>query len=98
MSGPRRLAGAEGGGAGYSAAVRLLCTLEPLDRLALAGDTSYALMLEAAARGWEVWTCQIEHLGLVGDDAVCDAVPTTVVEAARPSDAFRVGEPVAHRL
>jgi len=78
--------------------VRLLFILDPLDRLALAGDSSYALMLEAAARGWAIWTCQIEDLGLVGDDAVCDAVPTTVMSAARPSEAFRLGPASPHRL
>jgi glutathione synthase len=78
--------------------VRLLFIIDPLDRLALAGDTSYALMLEAATRGWGVWTCQIEHLGLVGDDAVCDAAPTAVVSAARPAEAFQVEPPTLHRL
>jgi glutathione synthase len=70
--------------------VRALFIIDPLERLGLAGDTSYALMLEAAARGWEVWTCQVEHLGLVGDDAVVDAVPTTVLDAPTPAEAFRV--------
>jgi len=78
--------------------VRLLFIVDPLDRLALAGDTSYALMLEAAVRGWGVWTCQIEHLGLVGDDAVCDAAPTAVVSAERPAEAFQVEPPTLHRL
>ena len=53
---------------------------------------SYALMLEAAARGWDVWTCQLEHLGLVGDDAVVDAVPTIVTPATTPAEAFQIGE------
>jgi glutathione synthase len=70
--------------------VRLLFILDPLERLALAGDTSYALMLEAAARGWDVWTCQVEHLGLVGDDAVVDASPTIVMPALTPREAFAV--------
>ncbi|HEX7842549.1 MAG TPA: hypothetical protein VF469_33980, partial [Kofleriaceae bacterium] len=61
--------------------MRLLFIVDPLDRLALAGDSSYALMLEAATRGWNVWTCQIEHLGLDGNDAVCDAAPTIVMPA-----------------
>jgi glutathione synthase len=78
--------------------VRLLFIVDPLDRLALAGDSSYALMLEAAARGWGVWTCQIEQLGLVGDDAVCDAAPTAVVAAARPVEAFQVEAPTLQRL
>jgi glutathione synthase len=78
--------------------VRLLFIVDPIDRLALAGDTSYALMLEAAQRGWGVWTCQIEHLGLEGDDAVCDAAPTAVASADRPAEAFRLEPPRPHRL
>ena len=78
--------------------MRLLCIVDPLERLALAGDTSYALMLEAAARGWDVWTCQIEHLGLVGDDAVCEASPTIVMPATRAAEAFQVEASSTHRL
>ena len=78
--------------------MRLLFIVDPLDKLALAGDTSYALMLEAAARGWDVWTCQIEHLGLVADDAVVDAVPTIVTPALTPADAFQIEQRVARRL
>ena len=78
--------------------MRLLFIIDPLDRLALAGDTSYALMLEAAARGWDVWTCQIEHLGLVGDDAVCDARPTIVTPATTPAEAFQLEAASARRL
>ena len=70
--------------------MRVLFILDPLDRLHLAGDTSYALMLEAAARGWDVWTCQLEHLGLVHDDAVAEAAPTIVVDAITPAEAFQV--------
>jgi glutathione synthase len=78
--------------------VKLLFVVDPLERLGLAGDTSYALMLEAAARGWDVWTCNIEHLGLVDNDAVVDAVPTTVRDAETPAGAFSVGERAYMRL
>jgi glutathione synthase len=78
--------------------VRLLFIVDPLDRLSLAGDTSYALMLEAAARGWEVWTCQLEHLGLEGDEAVAEAVPTLVTAADTPREAFSVDARAVHRL
>jgi glutathione synthase len=71
-------------------AVRILFVVDPLERLALAGDSSYALMLECARRGHEVWTCQIDHLGLEHDDAVADAVPTGVRLADTPDDAFAV--------
>jgi glutathione synthase len=78
--------------------VRCLFIIDPLDRLQLAGDTSYALMLEAAARGWSVWTCQIEHLGLVGNDAVTDACPTIVMPATTPAEAFQVEASSYQRL
>lgn len=78
--------------------MRALFIVDPLERLGLAGDTSYALMVEAAARGWDVWTCQIEHLGLNGDDAVVDAVPTIVTPALTPAEAFQVEARQARRL
>ncbi|HVK76588.1 MAG TPA: glutathione synthase [Kofleriaceae bacterium] len=70
--------------------MRLLFIVDPLDRLALAGDTSYALMLEAQRRDHEVWTCQIEHLGLEHDDPIAEARLTLVRAAATPADAFSV--------
>ncbi len=79
-------------------AVKLLFIVDSLHLLGLAGDTSYALMLEAATRGWEVWTCGLEHLGLNGDDAVVDAIVTTVKDAATPAEAFAVGERRYQRL
>src|SRR6202012_4347699 len=82
----------------YSSGVQALFILDPLERLGLAGDTSYALMLEAANRGWQVWTAQLEHLGLAGNDAVVDAVPTEGKDAETPALGFRIGERVAHRL
>lgn len=78
--------------------MRLLFIVDPLERLSLAGDTSYALMLEAAARGHDVWTCQLEHLGLAGDDAVVDAVPTIVTPALTPTEAFQIEARVGRRL
>ncbi|MGE5184087.1 MAG: glutathione synthase, partial [Acidobacteriota bacterium] len=78
--------------------MRVLFIVDPLERLSLAGDTSYALMLECAARGWDVWTCQVDHLGLVGDDAVVDAVPTIVIPATTPAEAFQVEARAPRRL
>ena len=78
--------------------MKLLFVVDPLDRLSLAGDTSYALMLEAAARNWPVWTCQLEHLGLVDNDAVVDAVPTVVRDAPTPAHAFATVERTFMRL
>ncbi|HUS29573.1 MAG TPA: glutathione synthase [Kofleriaceae bacterium] len=76
----------------------VLFIVDPLDKLGLAGDTSYALMLEAAQRGWHVWTCQLEHLGLEHDEPITTAVPTSVVDAATPADAFKTDKPQLKRL
>jgi glutathione synthase len=73
--------------------MRILFIVDPLDRLALAGDSSYALMIEAARRDHEVWTCQIDHLGLEHDDPVAEAQLTQVQAATRHDDAFSLEEP-----
>jgi glutathione synthase len=78
--------------------VRFLFIVDPLDKLGLAGDTSYALMLEAAARGHDVWTCYLEHLGLEHDDAIANAAPTIVLEATSPADAFQIEARQQRRL
>jgi len=78
--------------------MRALFIVDPLDRLTLAGDTSYALMLEAASRGWDVWTCQLEHLGLVDADAIVDAVLTITMPGATPSEAFQLEHRKMQRL
>jgi glutathione synthase len=69
--------------------MRTLFIIDPLGSLVLAGDTSYALMLEAALRGHEVWTCQAGHLGLEHDDPIAEAQLTHVASAATPAEAFR---------
>ena len=71
--------------------MRILFVMDPLESLGLAGDTTYALMLEAQRRGHEVWTCQVGHLGLEHDDAVAEARPTQVALADEPAHAFRRG-------
>jgi glutathione synthase len=70
--------------------MRALFIVDPLERLGLAGDTSYALMLEAQRRDHEVWTCQIEHLGLEHDDPIAEAQLTQVSPASTAAEAFSV--------
>jgi glutathione synthase len=70
--------------------MRALFIVDPLERLGLAGDTSYALMLEAQRRDHEVWTCQIDHLGLEHDDPIAEAQLTQVSPASSPAEAFSV--------
>lgn len=71
--------------------MRHLFIVDPLERLSLAGDTSYALMLAATARGDEVWTCEPRHLGLEHDRAVAAAAPTAVRAGATSAEAFALG-------
>jgi glutathione synthase len=73
--------------------MRVLFILDPLSRLSLAGDTTYALMLEASRRDHEIWTCQIGDLGLEHDDPVAEATLTLVRPAARWEEAFSLEEP-----
>ncbi|ACY12691.1 glutathione synthase [Haliangium ochraceum] len=68
--------------------MRLLVILDALDKLDLAGDTSYALMLEAARREHEIWTCEVGDLGLEHDAPVACAQPTQVRAAQTPAEAF----------
>ncbi len=74
--------------------MRILFVIDPLDSLHLSGDTSYALMLAAAERGHEVWTCQAGHLGLEHDDPIADAQLTAVIPAETPAEAFRTDAPI----
>jgi glutathione synthase len=68
--------------------MKILVILDPLDALELAGDTTYALMLEAARRHHEIWTCELRHLGLEHDVPMADAAPTQVRAAQTPAEAF----------
>ena len=78
--------------------MRFLFVVDPVELLELAGDTSFALMLECAARGHAIWTCQPGHLGLEHDCAVANAQPTGVRAALSTHDAFDLGERQRHAL
>ena len=65
--------------------MRVLFIVDPLHSLELEGDTSYALMLEGARRGHQIWTCQANHLGLEHEDVICDAQPTSIQTASATS-------------
>jgi glutathione synthase len=69
--------------------MRILFIVDPIESLHLEGDTTYSLMLAAAARDHEVWTCQAGHLGLEHDDTIAEAQLTFVSLGATPAEAFR---------
>ncbi len=68
--------------------MRILFIADPVSTFELAGDTTYALMLEATRRGHEIWTCEVEHLGLEHDVAVALAQPTTVRPGQTADESF----------
>ena len=49
--------------------MKLLFVMDPLARLQIAGDTTFAIMLAAQARGHEIWFCEPRHLSLEHADA-----------------------------
>jgi glutathione synthase len=58
--------------------MKLLFVMDPLARLQIAGDTTFAIMLAAQARGHEIWFCEPRHLSLEHADPVASAWPVTV--------------------
>lgn len=58
--------------------MKFLFVMDPLARINLASDTTFAIMLEAQARNHEIWFCEVGHLGLEHERAVAAAWPVTV--------------------
>jgi glutathione synthase len=58
--------------------MKLLFVMDPLARLQIAGDTTFAIMLAAQARNHDIWFCEPRHLSLEHADAVARAWPVTV--------------------
>ena len=58
--------------------MKLLFVMDPMARLQIAGDSTFAIMLAAQARNHEIWFCEPRHLSLEHADAVARAWPVTV--------------------
>ena len=69
--------------------MKFLFVMDPLARLQIAGDTTFAIMLAAQARGHDIWFCEPRHLSLEHADAVARAWPTTVRRV--PGDHYLLG-------
>jgi glutathione synthase len=74
--------------------MRFLFVMDPLARIQIAGDTTFAVMLEAQGRGHEIWSCEPRHLQLEHERAFAAARPTTVRRVA--GDHYLLG-PQAHQ-
>ena len=69
--------------------MKFLFVMDPLARIQIAGDTTFALMLEAQTRGHEIWFCEPRHLGLEHERAGAAAWPVTVRRV--PGDHYLLG-------
>ena len=69
--------------------MKFLFVMDPLARIQIAGDTTFALMLEAQARSHEIWFCEPRHLGLEHDRPVAASWPVTVRRV--PGDHYLLG-------
>jgi len=58
--------------------MKLLFIMDPLARIQIAGDSTFALMLSAQQRRHEIWFCEPRHLGLEHDEPMARAWPVTV--------------------
>lgn len=58
--------------------MKLLFIMDPLARIQIAGDSTFAMMLAAQQRRHEIWFCEPRHLGLEHDEPMARAWPVTV--------------------
>ncbi len=68
--------------------MHFLIVCDPLSNFDLAGDTTYALMLEIVSREHSLWVCTTEQLYLRDNTAWATCQKTNAVEAVTPSEAF----------
>lgn len=73
--------------------LRIAVQMDPIESINIAGDSSFALMLAAQARGYRLYEYQVESLTLDADDRLhAEAWPVTVQRVE--GDHFRRGERV----
>lgn len=81
--------------------MRMLFVMDPVERINIRKDTTFALMLEAQHRGHEVWVCELDGLSARGARGAARATPVVLralegdhvergTSAARPLDDFDV--------
>ncbi len=73
--------------------LRVAIQMDPLDRINVAGDSTFAIMLAAQARGHRLWHYAPETLSWQGGRLLAEAHPVTVQRVE--GDHYRFGEPVA---
>ena len=63
--------------------------MDPIDRINIAGDSSFALLLEAQARGHKLHYYTPEKLSLEGTRVMASIAPVTVRDV--PGDHVKIG-------
>ncbi len=76
--------------------LKVAVQMDPIERVAIAGDTTFALMLEAAVRGHSLHYYRPEDLSLRGGEVVAHAAPLQVRDEL--GDHFSLGEAKAVNL
>ena len=73
-----------------------LFIVDPLASLNVTADTTVAFMREAARRGHQVWSCEVDEILADGGQPVAHALPMTLVDA---EDAwYTTGDPASRPL
>jgi len=73
-------------------ALRVAVQMDPLESINIDGDSTFAMMLEAQARGHTLWHYHVRHLSLNAGRVLAHAYPVTVKRAR--GDHFLFGAPV----
>jgi len=76
--------------------MKFLFVMDPLARIQIASDTTFALMLASQARGHEISFCEPRHLGLEHDRAMAMVYPVSARHV--PGDHYLLGPQAATPL
>ena len=72
--------------------MKFLFIIDPLPQLKIYKDSSYAMMREAAARGHEVWTAQVQTLHVSAGRVQMQAAPLSFTETQYGHDWYEEGD------
>jgi glutathione synthase len=73
------------------AGLKVAVQMDPMTTVDIDGDSTFALMLEAAARGHAMWHYEVRHMWLEGPSLLARAHPVEV--RRKPGDFYSFGEP-----
>ena len=77
-------------------ALRVAVQMDPMESIGIDGDSSFALMLEAQARGHALWHYHVKHLSMQAGRVIAHGHPVTV--RREKGNHFTFGEPVELNL